>query len=88
MRCGHMIESCGSVLFLSALTATISTTAETHLVQVLWGVVDELINRLNTNGFLANHKLTIPHPLVKCQVASLSANLQNIWKFGNLEGCR
>jgi len=26
MRCGHIVESCGSVLFESALTATISST--------------------------------------------------------------
>jgi hypothetical protein len=27
MRCGHAVESCGSELFQSALTATISTTS-------------------------------------------------------------
>ena len=30
MRCGHAIESCGSEWFLSALSATISTTPMSH----------------------------------------------------------
>ena len=32
MRCGHLIESCGSEWFQSALTATISTTLVPHFV--------------------------------------------------------
>src|ERR1035437_125452 len=42
MRCGHLIESCGSEWFQSALTATISTTLVSHFV----GSVHTANNRL------------------------------------------
>ena len=42
MRCGHLVESCGSVLSLSALTATFSPTV-TDLESWIYSAIHWLI---------------------------------------------